>query len=94
MITANKGNIGHMVAGAGLTESAFAIQSMITGRVPAIRNLSLGWNCRSFDDTISEPTMNGLNYLMDSVQKDNIDVVVKNGLCFGGVNMSAVFKRY
>lgn len=93
LITANKGHVGHMVAGAGLTESAFAIQSMVTGRVPLIRNLALGWNCKSFDDTIQEPSMNGLNYVMDTVQSDNIDIVLKNGLCFGGVNMSAVFKR-
>ena len=39
LITANKGNIGHMVAGAGLTESIFAIKSFETNIVPAIKNL-------------------------------------------------------
>lgn len=39
MITANKGNIGHMVAGAALTESIFAIKSFETKIIPAIKNL-------------------------------------------------------
>ena len=46
VIMANKGNLGHMVAGAALTESIFAIKAMQTGKVPAIKNLSADWSCR------------------------------------------------
>jgi len=47
VISANKGNIGHMVAGAALTESIFAINSFKTEVIPAIKNLSADWSCRS-----------------------------------------------
>ena len=79
LITATKGNVGHMVAGAALTESAFAIKSMQTGQITAIRNLV-------------EPCDN-LNFVRENMDK-KVDTIVKNSLCFGGVNMSAVFKRY
>ena len=36
--------------------------------------------------------MNGLNYPFDNINR-KIDIVVKNGVVFGGVNYSAVFKR-
>lgn len=80
LITATKGNTAHLVAGTAITESAFAIKSMVTGKVPAIRNLD-------------KPGIEGPNYVTQATEKDDIEVVVKNGLCFGGVNFSAVFKK-
>ena len=41
---ANKGQIGHLLAGAGVTESVFALQSMLTGRVPGLMNFDIGWS--------------------------------------------------
>ena len=38
--------------------------------------------------------MNGLNYAMTKQQRTGVDVIVKNSLSLGGVNMSVVFKRY
>ena len=97
LITANKGNVGHMVAGAAITESLFAMQTFRTGIVPAIKNLSADWSCKLGTETAAsqvEPVYNGLNYACENISKPDINVIVKNSLCFGGINMSAVFKRY
>ena len=90
-ITANKGNIGHMVAGAALTESIFAIKAFETDIIPAIKNLGADqWSCRQCMD--DEPIFNGLNYVQENC-KSEINTIVKNSLCFGGINMSVVFKK-
>lgn len=95
IITANKGNIGHLVAGAALTESVIAIQSLLRGQVPPICNLSADWSCRIGGPSgKGEPIYNGLSYAYEAIRKEDINVIVKNSLCFGGINMSAVFKRY
>ena len=97
LITANKGNIGHMVAGAGITESLFAMQTFRTSMVPAIKNISSDWSCKlgtSVAATGIEPVYNGLNYACENIKKTDVNIIVKNSLSFGGINMSAVFKRY
>jgi 3-oxoacyl-(acyl-carrier-protein) synthase len=65
-------------------------------QVPAIRNLSQNWSCQSSlkGEKLKEPAFNGLNYIVENVKKENINVIVKNALSFGGINMSAVFKKY
>lgn len=59
LITANKGNIGHMGAGAAITESIFAIESFRTKLVPAIKNI------RDYDKNESDDLLinNGLDYV-------------------------------
>jgi 3-oxoacyl-(acyl-carrier-protein) synthase len=44
-------------------------------------------------EKLKEPAFNGLNYIVENVKKEDINVIVKNALCFGGINMSAVFKK-
>ena len=96
MISASKGNLGHLIAGAALTETAIAIKSFSEGQIPAINNLSKGIVCQVDvpEGEDPDPVCNGLNYAMENIQHESIDVIVKNSLCFGGVNMSVVLKRY
>lgn len=44
LMCANKGQIGHLFSGAGVVESVFALQSMMTGRVPGLLNFDIGWS--------------------------------------------------
>ena len=94
LMCANKGQMGHLASGTGVTESIFALQSMLTGRVPALVNFDIGWSWgKKLDTSIAEPSTNGLNYPIVDMKKNDIDLIVKNGCVFGGNNFSAVFKR-
>ena len=44
LMCANKGQMGHLASGTGVTESIFALQSMLTGRVPGLVNFDIGWS--------------------------------------------------
>jgi 3-oxoacyl-(acyl-carrier-protein) synthase len=45
-------------------------------------------------EKLKEPAFNGLNYIVENVKKEDINLIVKNALSFGGINMSAVFRKY
>ena len=80
VITAQKGHIGHTFCAAGAIESIFAILSIRDGVIPNIRNLK-------------EPLDGDLNFAKENVKKP-VNVVLKNSLSFGGVNVALVFKAY
>jgi len=80
ILTANKGNLGHCVAGAGAIESALAFLSLHHDKVVKIRNLE-------------EPLDKDLSFAMEN-QDCETNVIVKNALVFGGINCSLVFKKY
>ena len=91
-ISANKGNIGHLVSAAAVVESIFAIKSLQTGEIPAIKNLNSSDHSGKINhDDI--PVFNGLNYATENREDDKINVILKNSLVFGGINLAAIFKR-
>ena len=94
IITALKGNLGHMGAGAAIAESIMSMKSIETGSVPQISNLAIDCSCRFGGRKAPEPSFLPLNFAVDSMSNQEINTVVKNTLCFGGMNMSAVFRRY
>lgn len=94
IITALKGNLGHMGAGAAIAESILAMKSIETGSVSQISNLAIDWSCRFGGRKAPEPSFLPLNFAIDNMSNQEINTVVKNSLCFGGMNMSAVFRRY
>lgn len=80
-VTAWKGSMGHLTAGAGALETMFFIQAMNHNEFPQIKNLK----------TPCEPA---LNYAMGSNTKMEADIIVKSGLGLG-INCAAlVLKRY
>ena len=90
-VTANKGNVGHMIGAAGAVESAFAALSLKTGKIPKIANLDhpgdgIGEGVRLVRDTIVVEKNN------DS--ESDRRLVLKNSFGFGGTNVSLVFAEY
>lgn len=77
-----KGHIGHAVAGAAAIETVFSLLSIKHQIIPMIKNLK----------TPCEPK---LSFALDGVNTPRkVDVVVKNGFVFGGLNCSIVMKKY
>ena len=72
--------MGHCVAGAGALETAFAFLSLHSQEVPRIRNLE-------------DPLCPLLRFATENT-REQMDVIVKNSLVFGGINSSLVLKRY
>ena len=80
VITAPKGNLGHCVTGAGALESAFAFLNLQKQEITKIRNLE-------------EPLCEKLRFATENGSED-LNVIVKNSLVFGGINASLVYKKY
>merc|ERR1740139_36985 len=80
VITAIKGHVGHLVAGAGPFEAAMAFLTLKTQTVPPIRNLE-------------DPLCSELNFARHP-HKANLKVIVKNSLVFGGINCSMVLRTH
>jgi 3-oxoacyl-[acyl-carrier-protein] synthase II len=78
ILTGQKGNLGHAVAAAGAIESVFTIKCIHEQKLPFVKNLT-------------EPLDPELSYAMENMDV-KLDVVVKNGFVFGGVNCSILFK--
>ena len=80
VITAIKGHVGHLVAGAGPFETAMAFLSLKTQMVPPIRNLD-------------NPLCPSLKFARHP-HSANLSVIVKNSLVFGGINCSMVLRKH
>ena len=76
----NKGQIGHTMAGAGIVETIYTLQSMRDGVIPPNANLR-------------NPIGDRLQLPRQSKQFD-IKYTIKNSFGFGGRNASMVLERY
>lgn len=76
----NKGQIGHTMAGAGIVETIYTLQSMRDGVIPPNANLR-------------NPIGDGLQLPRQS-KKFDVKYAVKNSFGFGGRNASIVLERY
>ncbi len=89
-VTANKGNVGHMIGASGAIESAFSALSLKTGKIPRICNLKnpeagIDDDVRLVRETISCDI---------SCEQNERRLVLKNSFGFGGTNVSLVFAEY
>lgn len=79
VITANKGNFGHLMGAAGVVEAAFTALSISTGVIPPILNLK-------------KPVAD-LAFATHLVRKP-IEAALSNSFGFGGINTSLLFSKY
>lgn len=79
VVTANKGNFGHLMGAAGAVEAAFTVLSIKTGVIPPILNLQ---------KPIAE-----LNFATHLVRQE-VQAAISNSFGFGGVNTSLLFTAY
>jgi 3-oxoacyl-[acyl-carrier-protein] synthase II len=80
VMVSNKGQIGHMMSGAGIVETIYTLQSMRDGMVPGNANLTSPLGKDMILPVCSIPL--------------NIKYAVKNSFGFGGRNASMVLERY
>ena len=76
----NKGQVGHTMAGAGILETIYTLQSMRDGVIPPNANLR-------------NPIGDGLQLPRES-KKFDVKYAIKNSFGFGGRNASIVLERY
>ena len=80
VMVSNKGQVGHTMAGAGILETIYTLQSMRDSQIPGNANLT-------------EPCGSGM-ILPTTTTKLNIKYAIKNSFGFGGRNASMVLERY
>ena len=71
------------------------VKSIETGQIPAIANFDWSWSLSGQSEwglEEKDPWMHGLNFVMDQAKAD-VRNVIKNSVCIGGMNLSAVFKK-
>ncbi len=81
-ISANKGQIGHLLGAAGAVEAVFSVMTLHTGMVPGTINL-----------TNPDPECD-LNYMADGSKKLDPQYVLSTSYGFGGTNGAVLFKKY
>ncbi len=81
-ISANKGQIGHLLGAAGAVEGLFSVMTLHTGLVPGTINL-----------TNPDPECD-LNYMASGTQKLDPNYVLSTSYGFGGTNGAILFKKY
>lgn len=83
-ISATKSAIGHLLGAAGAVEAIICVKAITEGVIPPTIN------------TVNvDPAMpQGLNVVLGSSLKKEINVAVSNTFGFGGHNASVVFRRF
>ena len=81
-ITSTKSATGHLLGAARGLEAIFTILAVRDGRLPGTLNL---------DDP--DPLAEGLVLVARSARTAAVEYAMSNGLGFGGVNASVLFKR-
>ena len=91
LVTANKGNLGHMISASGSIETALTCLSLHSGTVPGILNL----------DKIEEESEieTEIQLLKQSILDENTcsrtrRLALKNSFGFGGTNASVILAEY
>ncbi len=81
-ISANKGQIGHLLGAAGAVEAIFSAMTLYTGNVPGTINL-----------TNPDPECD-LNYMADGSKKLDPEYVLSTSYGFGGTNGAILLKKF
>ncbi len=81
-VTSIKGHLGHSLAAAGALEGVVSVLSLLNQTIPPTAGT-----------TEIDPAV-GLDVVIGSPRKTDIDVVLSNSFGFGGHNGSVVFRRF
>lgn len=81
-VSSNKGQIGHLLGGAGGVESVFSVLALQNGVVPQTLNYET-----------PDPECD-LDYVPEGPRKKELNYVQCNNFGFGGTNGSVIFKRW
>jgi len=82
-ISSTKSATGHLLGAAGGLEAIFTILALRDQIVPPTRNLEE-----------ADPVAEGLDIVGKTARKVEMDYAISNGFGFGGVNASALFRRW
>lgn len=82
VITANKGQTGHLLGAAGGVEAVFSVMTLKTGIIPGTVN------------QIAPDPECDLDYCADGPRNKQVGYVLSNSFGFGGTNGCLLFKRY
>lgn len=82
-VSGTKSATGHLLGAAGGLEAIFAILAIRDQVAPPTLNL-----------TAPDPAGDGINFVANTARPMRIDCAMTNGFGFGGVNASAVFRRW
>jgi 3-oxoacyl-[acyl-carrier-protein] synthase II len=82
-ISATKSATGHMLGAAGGVEAIFTIMALREQMLPPTLNLST-----------PDLEASGLDIVGPTARAGNFDHAISNGFGFGGVNASAIFRRW
>mmetsp|Transcript_29114 Transcript_29114/g.44441 ORF Transcript_29114/g.44441 Transcript_29114/m.44441 type:complete len:474 (+) Transcript_29114:86-1507(+) len=83
-VSSTKGATGHLLGAAGAIESAFAVQAIVDGVIPATKNLS-----------IEEEGQSGTFQHVSgkALKKKDIKIAMNNSFGFGGTNCCLIFSE-
>ena len=82
-VSATKSATGHLLGAAGGVEAVFTVLALRDGLIPPTLNLEV-------PDALAQ----GLDLVAGDARRGAFDYALTNGFGFGGVNASAVFKRW
>jgi 3-oxoacyl-[acyl-carrier-protein] synthase II len=82
-ISATKSSVGHLLGGAGAIEAIICIKAIEEGIIPPTINTQ----------TIDPALPQGLNIVLTSSLKKEVNVAMSNTFGFGGHNATAVFRK-
>ncbi|MBR2588399.1 MAG: beta-ketoacyl-ACP synthase II [Bacilli bacterium] len=82
LVSSTKGNTGHLLGAAGVSEAIFCAKALEDGIIPPTINY------REKDDECD------LNLVVNEVLEKNIKIAMSNSLGFGGHNASILLKKY
>jgi 3-oxoacyl-[acyl-carrier-protein] synthase II len=82
-VSATKSATGHLLGAAGGLGAIFAILALRDQVAPPTLNL-----CRS------DPAGHGIDFIANKARPLDMDYAISNGFGFGGVNASALFRRW
>ena len=82
-VSATKSATGHLLGAAGGAEAIFTILALRDQIAPPTRNLE-----------IADPAAEGIDLVGKVARKVAMEYAITNGFGFGGVNASALFRRW
>ena len=82
-VSATKSATGHLLGAAGGLEAIFTILALRDQIAPPTRNLE-----------IADPAAEGIDLVGKVARKVAMEYAITNGFGFGGVNASALFRRW
>ena len=90
-LSSNKGNVGHLLGGAGALESIFALKSLESGVIPGTLN---AFNLDVDFDMDDRMEIASRNQKLTKLDDGSKTIVIKNSFGFGGTNVSLIFAEF